>query len=399
MSEISKAITNLHSKSEIRGGAYALFDGSGVLQVGAIGRARADMPLSVNSMVRVASISKLVTMLSFMRLFEMGKAALDSDISPQIGFTLRNPNFPNKTITPRLVLSHTSSVRDGDNYVGRIGETLESFFSPTSPNWANGNHWGKQDIGYFAYSNLGMGLIAQIIERATGQRFDIAAKNLVLDKLNIKAGFNWSGVSDEDIATSSPLFRRPNDTNKINDWVVQIDGDPLSVPRPTHNIVLGNSLKDYEIGSNGLAFSPQGGLRANIIHLVKLAQVFTGQSNLLKPNTLREILKPQWTFDGKNGEGEIENGVEMGAFLGFGTGIHILPKGNGPIIGLKENLYGHYGQAYGLLGGLWTEPKSKKGFAWFINGSLNRPKIGVRSGLFALEEEIMQAAARDLSLA
>lgn len=396
MKNVSNVISKLVARREIRGGVFALFDGSRVLQMGATGPARGDMPLSVNSMARVASISKLVTMLTFMKLSEAGKVSLNSDISPQVGFELRNPNFPNKTITPRMVLSHTSSIRDADNYVGRIGETLESFFNPNGENWANGSHWGKQDLGYFAYSNLGMGVIAQIIERASGMRFDIAAKTLVLDKLNINAGFNWSGVSEDALETSTPLFRRANNGNE---WIVQIDGNPLSLARPTHNLKQGKTLSDYVIGTNGLAFSPQGGMRANIVHLVKLAGVFSGNSKLLKPRTLDEILKPQWSFDGKNGEGEIENGVETGAFLSFGTGIHIIPKGDGPIKGLKQNLVGHYGQAYGLLGGLWLDTIGKKGFAYFINGSLNSPAMGIRSGLYGLEEEIMQAAAQDLSLA
>ena len=396
MAAVSKIISNLVAKSLVRGGVYALFDGARLLETGAVGLGRGDMPLSINSMARVASISKLVTLLTFMRLFEMDKVAPDDDISPQLGFILRNPNYPNKTITPRMILSHTSSVRDAENYTGRIGETLESFFNPNGENWANGAHWGKQDIGYFAYSNLGMGLIAQIIERASGLRFDIAAKQLVLDKLGLSAGFNWSGINDAALEISTPLFRRANAGSL---WNVQIDGNPMSLIRPTHNLKEGKTLADYEVGTNGLVFSPQGGMRANIFHLVKLAQVFTGIAPLLKPKTLADIIKPQWTHNGVNGEGEIENGVESGAFLRFGTGIHHIPMGNGPILGLKTDLIGHYGQAYGLLGGLWVDLKSQKGFAWFINGSLDKPQMSARSGLFALEEEIMQAAAIDLGFA
>jgi hypothetical protein len=39
-----------------------------------------------------------------------------------------------------------------------------------------------------------------------------------------------------------------------------------------------------------------------------------------------------------------------------------------------------------------------RGFAWFITGSLYGPAPGQRSGVYRVEEEMMQAAAYDLGL-
>lgn len=396
MSKISTLINSLTTSNEIRGGVFALFKGREIMSAGAIGIGRGDMPLSINSYARVASISKLATALCFLKLAQAGKVSLDTDISHQIGFRLRNPNFANQIITPRMVLSHTSSVRDGDNYVGRIGETLESFFVSGAKNWDNGVHWAPKPIGYFAYSNLGMGLIAQIIERATGDRFDIAVQKILFEPIGVECGFNWSGVGDDAVKTSTPLFRRANNGNQ---WLVQTDENPINSVRPVHFHVEGKTLVDYVIGTNGLVFSPQGGLRANIIHLVRIAQVYSGQIPFLAAQTITNILAAQWNFDGTNGEGEIENGAHSGAFLSFGTGIHRLTNTVGcPIRGLKADLFGHYGQAYGLLGGLWLDPKSTKGFAWFINGSPQNPQNGAQSGVTRVEELIMQAAAEDIGL-
>jgi hypothetical protein len=61
-------------------------------------------------------------------------------------------------------------------------------------------------------------------------------------------------------------------------------------------------------------------------------------------------------------------------------------------------MVGHYGEAYGLLAGLWVDPVSTRGFAWFITGSLYGPAPGQRSGVYRVEEEMMQAAADDLGL-
>ena len=70
-------------------------------------------------------MTKLTVALGVMRLVEAGRLDLDRDVSDYLGWTLRNPAFPDRPITLRLLLSHTSSVRDeGDNYVVPLGRTL-----------------------------------------------------------------------------------------------------------------------------------------------------------------------------------------------------------------------------------------------------------------------------------
>ena len=71
------------------------------------------VPMGPEHRMRVASISKLVAAIGLLRLVEAGRVNLDADVSGYLGFTLRNPNFPDIAITPRMLLSHTSSIRDG----------------------------------------------------------------------------------------------------------------------------------------------------------------------------------------------------------------------------------------------------------------------------------------------
>jgi CubicO group peptidase (beta-lactamase class C family) len=49
---------------------------------------------------RIASISKMMTTLGLMRLVEAGKVDLDADVSSYLGFTLRNPHFPDQRSSP-----------------------------------------------------------------------------------------------------------------------------------------------------------------------------------------------------------------------------------------------------------------------------------------------------------
>jgi CubicO group peptidase (beta-lactamase class C family) len=401
MPAIEQALSALIARRDAPGGVASLFRGKDVIWSGASGMRRfgasaPDQPMTIDTKARVASVSKVATALTLIQLAEEGKIDLDSDCSPALGFKLRHPKYPDSPITPRMVLSHTSGVRDGDTYQGKVGETLEDFFKGGGKQWSGGSHWAKLDLplGHFAYSNLGMGLVAQMAERATGERFDLLAKRLVFDPLGIDAGFNWSGVPDAKVAAGATLYRRKGG-EAASAWEVQVDGDPMSLARPTTAYETGKTLADYVVGTNGLLFSPQGGLRASLMDLVKIGMALTGSVPLLDEATRKAMFVPEWTYRASPENGDTSGG----AFQGFGTGVHRLLPGEGcPIVGLKREMIGHYGEAYGLLAGLWVDPETSLGFAYFVTGSLFSPPNGKHSGVYALEEEMMQAAAQDLGL-
>ena len=66
---------------------------------------------------RIASITKWVTAIGLMTLYDQGKLDLDKDISSYLGFKVRNPAFPDTPVTTRMLLSHTSSLSpDASDY-------------------------------------------------------------------------------------------------------------------------------------------------------------------------------------------------------------------------------------------------------------------------------------------
>lgn len=66
---------------------------------------------------RIASITKWVTAIGLMTLYDEGKLDLDKDISTYLGFTVRNPAYPNTPITARMLMTHTSSLSaEASNY-------------------------------------------------------------------------------------------------------------------------------------------------------------------------------------------------------------------------------------------------------------------------------------------
>jgi CubicO group peptidase (beta-lactamase class C family) len=395
MKLLAETLDAVVARRDAPGGAAILFSGEEILWSGTAGvrDASSASQLLLTSKARVASISKVATALTLLKLVEAGKVDLDRDISDALGFKLRHPKFLDSPITPRMILSHTAGIRDDENYRGVLGETLEGFFVPGGKNWNEGKHWADlvQPFGFFTYSNLAMGLLAQACERAGGDRFDRLAQKLVFAPLGIDCGFNWSGISDQAAQEAATLYRRRAD----GDWEVQVDGSPATLPRPNIAFDPGLSLSDYSLGSNGLLFAPQGGLRASVADLSRIGMALSGAMTLLEPATRALVLTPQWTYraDPLNGH------TSGGAFQGFGLGVHrLIPGEQCPVAGLKSELVGHYGEAYGLLAGLWVDPASTRGFAWFITGSLYGPASGLRSGVYRVEEEMMQAAAEDLGL-
>src|SRR5688500_10862853 len=72
--------------------------------------------LKEDDIFRIASISKSFSATAIMRLVEAKKVSLDDDFSGLVGFKVRNPKFPDKVITLRMVLSHTSSINDSQGY-------------------------------------------------------------------------------------------------------------------------------------------------------------------------------------------------------------------------------------------------------------------------------------------
>ena len=128
---------------------------------------------------RMASISKLLTATGIWQLIEEGRLSPDLDAGEALGFPLRNPHFPDVPITIGMLLSHTSSIREGDDdvvctYHIPYPHTVKEFFDEQSSCyysgcWAGGN---EAPGSYYSYCNFNYGLLGTIVEKVSGERFD-----------------------------------------------------------------------------------------------------------------------------------------------------------------------------------------------------------------------------------
>ncbi|MFM5916272.1 MAG: serine hydrolase domain-containing protein [Novosphingobium sp.] len=337
--------------------------------------------------VRIASISKLVTTLGVMRLVDQGKLDLDRDVSDYLGYRLRNPAFPGTKITLRLLLSHQSSLLDGeDRYIIPLGETLQTRLTEPAL-WDTVHAPGS---GWFHYTNLNFPVVASVMERVTGERFDRLMARLVLRPLKLEACFNWSGCSPAMAARAVVLYRASGEAAK-DELKGVLPGCPV-VTNPGDSC----DLSRYVPGSNGALFSPQGGLRISMRGMAKVGQLLArGGRGFVSHKAFAEMTEPEWRFDGSNGLGE--DGTASGFFCTYGLALHRIGGGG---TGCHDNLFGdtierigHSGDAYGLKAGLWVDPVTGRGLAFFTSAVADDSK-GKRSAFTAAEEAVVDRSAK-----
>lgn len=341
-------------------------------------------PVGIDDPVRIASVSKLITALGVMRLVDAGKLELDRDVSDYLGWSLRNPAFPDNVITLRLLLSHQSSLTDKADYIVPLGEALRQRL-------ANHAAWDSQHApgsGWFAYTNLNYPVIASVMERVSAERFDHLMQRLDLKPLKLDACFNWSGCSAKAVARAVVLYRASGEVAR----------DDLGGTRPQCLIVPaadGNcNLSAYIPGENGALFSPHGGLRISMRGLARVGQMLgRGGKGFLRPASFRELSRDQWRFDGSNGVGE--DGAVDGLFCAYGLATQRIGT-RGPHC--RDDLFddgviriGHAGEAYGLRSGLWFDPVTGKGLAFFTSAVSDDEPKG-RSAFTGREERLVARA-------
>jgi CubicO group peptidase (beta-lactamase class C family) len=331
--------------------------------------------------VRIASISKLVTALGVMRLVDAGILDLDRDVSGYLGWPLRHPGFADRPITLRLLLSHRSGLTDGADYIIPLGETLRQRLA--DPRAWDSAHGPGDD--WFHYTNLNFPVVASVMEAATGERFDRLMRERVLAPLGLSACYNWSGCNGAAAQRAVVLYRADGSVAR-DDLHGVLPACPVAVPdgKPC-------DLARYTPGWNGALFSPQGGLRISMNDLARIGQMLARRGHgFLSPASFAALTTPEWRFNGHNGVGE--NGEPDGFFCAYGLGVQLIAN---RIEGCNDDPFGdgiprlgHPGEAYGLRSGLWLDPKTGRGIAFFTSAVPDDAAKGA-SAFTAAEEGVL----------
>ncbi len=362
-------------------------DGVNTLQAQGMADVATGRAITVDDPARIASISKLVTTIGVMRLVEQGTLNLDADVSRQLGWTLRNPAFPDHAITLRMLLSHTSSLTDGAGYWNVPLGSSTRMLTDDPKAWDAMHAPGT----YFRYTNFNFPLVAQLMERASGERFDLLMRRLVLAPLKLDACFNWSGCSDNAVQHAVVLYDEKGAPQK----------DDLHGVRPDCPVIVADGedcdLARSTLGSNGALFSPQGGLRISMRDLAMIGRLLLNDGTLdgvriLKPASMRVLTTPAWTWNGSNGEiGEEDEPTRGAFFCRYGLAMQHLASGDNKrcrddLFGDGRKRIGHGGNAYGLLSGLWMDRGRGTGVVYLVTG-VAADSSGAHSGFSVVEEQ------------
>ncbi|WP_228126825.1 beta-lactamase family protein [Candidatus Viadribacter manganicus] len=153
---------------------------------GAIGVENSDghRPLSLQSPIDLASVSKQFTAYGVALLVERGQLRLDDDVRRYL------PELPDygTPITVQHLLEHTSGLRDWDGLFALTGRNIEDGISIDDVVAMAAR---QQSLNFTPgaeqrYSNTGYVLLAKIIERVTGQPYDLWATENIFAPLGMR---------------------------------------------------------------------------------------------------------------------------------------------------------------------------------------------------------------------
>jgi CubicO group peptidase (beta-lactamase class C family) len=168
-----------------------------------------------NTIYGICSITKTITGMALLQLFDQGFFDLDDDVNDFLPFQLRNPNFPNKSITFRMLLSHSSSLRDAKSYwnvefYNRGGPPFSNYPSQwlktvllSGGDNFNSEYWNDEyspgEKGF--YANINFDVIGYLVELIANEPFHEYCTNHIFQPLEMhNTSFNLSTISINELA-------------------------------------------------------------------------------------------------------------------------------------------------------------------------------------------------------
>lgn len=332
------------------------------------------IPVTERTVFRIASISKTIGAAAILQLAERGQCSLDDDAGRLLGLPLRHPQHPEQPIRLRHLLTHTSGLQD--EYAAFAAASRQEPLLPLSELLLPGGAyrpprlWGEHppgDPAGYAYSNLGAIVLATIVERLSGERFDRYCRKQLLLPLGMSdSSFLLQDIEDPD--RIAVLYERERGSGS---WTPALDDRGSRHEPPSA------ALRDYVPGVNGSLFAPQGGLRTTVADLSRWLEMLAaggerGGVRLLRERTVRDMMDKHWVRDPQEGFYR-EGGLQLQRTRDLFPG---------------RLMVGHAGDAYGLKSGMFVEPETGTGFVYAMNG-LDDAKDG--HVFTAAETELAQA--------
>lgn len=260
---LSWKIRNEMKKQNIKGISIALVDDQRIVWAEGFGFADVanQIPATPETVYRVASLSKLFTVTAAMQLAEQGKIDIDRALQSDLPEFSMKTRFENAApITPRTLMTHHSGLPSdwGQGKWSRNPAPLSEIVTQVRDEYVV-----HPPNVRFSYSNLGMTLLGHLVERVSGRDFVSYTDEAVLAPL---------GMTHSSFALTPEI-------------------------RP---LLAKGYWKDKEAEEMTFRDLPAGALYSNVLDLGRFVQMMlangkSGGSQILKPETVAEMLRPQNT--------------------------------------------------------------------------------------------------------
>ena len=134
-----------------------------------------------NTMFILSSASKTVTATALMHLFQQDLFTLNDNVNDYLSFDIIHPDYSEVPITFKMLLSHTSGIKDNWNFMPfydtdsplELNYYLNQYFTPGGEFYDNDLNFTDHTPGTsFSYSNIGAALVGLLTEEISGQPFN-----------------------------------------------------------------------------------------------------------------------------------------------------------------------------------------------------------------------------------
>jgi CubicO group peptidase (beta-lactamase class C family) len=257
---ITRLIEHGMAQNKVTGLSIALVDDQRVVWSQGFGYADLErkLPATPSTLYRVASISKLFTGTAAMQLAERGVLDIDQPVQKVLTDFASLARQPQAAITPRQLMTH---------HAGLPHDKMQGFHTATPAPFSELVGYLKQTpVAHppqyaFSYSNLGISLLGDVVQSASGTPFAQHMQQAVLAPL---------GMADSSFSTG-----------------------PSSSARMSLGYKQGVAQKEWPLRD-----VPAGGLNSSATDLARfMSMVFangkSGDKQILKPETVAEMLRPQ----------------------------------------------------------------------------------------------------------
>ena len=179
-------------------------------------------PLLLTSNFQLASVSKPITALAILQLYDKGLLDLEDDITKHI------PELPYEGITIKMLLTHKSGLF---NYMYFCDRFWDSWTKPISNEETIDLICKKEPTTWFTpgrkynYSNTGFMLLATIVERITNTSFTYYMEKNIFTPSNMKTTHVFDACLEPEVKENGVIGYRPNKRKAENTYLDGVVGD------------------------------------------------------------------------------------------------------------------------------------------------------------------------------